>query len=149
MPSKIEGKKVGFIGAGAMAEALAKGFIAKQVVDAKDIWCTAPSQSRIDLFRDFGCNPAASGPEVTLRPLPDWHVASGCSAERSSHLQVVKNVDIIFLAVKPQYVSVVIKECKSSLTSKHVLVSFAAGVPVAALKVRLHTHQLIMTNATP
>jgi len=110
MPSKIDGKKVGFIGAGAMAEALAKGFIAKQVVDAKDIWCTDPSQSRIDLFQDFGCNPAASGPEV------------------------VKNVDIIFLAVKPQYVSVVIKECKSSLTSKHVLVSIAAGIPLAAMK---------------
>lgn len=66
MPTKIEGKRVGFIGAGAMAEALAKGFIAKQVVDAKDIWCTDPSQSRIDLFKEFGCNPAADAVEVSL-----------------------------------------------------------------------------------
>ena len=66
MPSKIEGKRVGFIGAGAMAEALAKGFIAKQVVDAKDIWCNDPSQARVDLFKEFGCNPAADAVEVSL-----------------------------------------------------------------------------------
>ena len=65
MPSEIGGKKVGFIGAGAMAEALAKGFIAKKVVEAKDIWCTDPSQARVDLFKEFGCNPAASSPEVS------------------------------------------------------------------------------------
>lgn len=64
-------------------------------------------------------------------------------------MQVVKNVDIIFLAVKPQYVSVVIKECKSSLTSKHVLVSIAAGIPLAAMKVSIHTHHLIFPTSSP
>lgn len=64
MPSKIDGKKVGFIGAGAMAEALAKGFIAKHVVEAKEVWCTDPSQARVDLFKEFGCNGAASSKEV-------------------------------------------------------------------------------------
>lgn len=40
MPSSSIGKKTGFIGAGNMAEALAQEFIAKQKIEAKDIWCT-------------------------------------------------------------------------------------------------------------
>lgn len=80
MPSKIEGKKVGFIGAGAMAEALAKGFIAKGVVEAKDIWCTDPSQARIDLFKEFGCNAAASGVEVSV------HVSTDATTLRQASL---------------------------------------------------------------
>ena len=60
-------------------------------------------------------------------------------------MQVAKNVDIIFLAVKPQYVSVVIKEVKSALTNKHVLVSIAAGVPLSAMKVDMLFLQLTLT----
>ena len=42
---------------------------------------------------------------------------------------------IIFIAVKPQYVKVVLEEVKSLLTPDHVIVSIAAGVPLAVLKV--------------
>ncbi len=64
MPSKIDGKKVGFVGAGAMAEALARGFVDKKVIESSDIWCCDPSKSRMDVFTEFGANAVKDGPEV-------------------------------------------------------------------------------------
>ena len=49
---------------------------------------------------------------------------------------MAKNSDIIFISVKPQYVSLVIKEFKQHLTDKHVIVSIAAGIPLKVLQVR-------------
>ena len=49
--------------------------------------------------------------------------------------QVVQNSDIVFIAVKPQYVSAVLAEIRPVLADRHVLVSIAAGVTMAALKV--------------
>lgn len=40
---------------------------------------------------------------------------------------------MIFVAVKPQYVSVVLREISPQLTSEHLIVSIAAGVTLAAL----------------
>lgn len=103
-------KPIGFIGAGQMAEALARGFAAKGVASADTMFCFDPSESRKDVFRSFG--------------------ASGCD----SSLDVVKNAKIIFIAVKPQYVRVVLEEVKHILTPEHVIVSIAAGVPLSQLK---------------
>lgn len=64
MPSRIDGKKVGFVGAGAMAEALARGFVDKKVIESSDIWCCDPSKSRMDVFTEFGANAVKDGPEV-------------------------------------------------------------------------------------
>lgn len=49
--------------------------------------------------------------------------------------QVVQSSDIVFIAVKPQYVSVVLHEIRPVLAERHVIVSIAAGVTMAALKV--------------
>ncbi len=50
-------------------------------------------------------------------------------------VQVVKEADIIFLAVKPQFVAPVLKEVRQHLTEKHTIVSIAAGKTLASLKV--------------
>lgn len=49
--------------------------------------------------------------------------------------QVVEKADVIFIAVKPQYVGVVLKEVRGSLRENHTIVSIAAGVTLAQLKV--------------
>ncbi|KAL3153956.1 hypothetical protein ABBQ32_013516 [Trebouxia sp. C0010 RCD-2024] len=110
MPSQIDGRKVGFVGAGAMAEALARGFLDKKVIEAGDIWCCDPSKARMDVFADFGCSNVKNAAEIS------------------------QQVDVIFISVKPQYVGVVIKEMKPHLTSKHILVSIAAGIPLSVMK---------------
>ncbi|CAL5227207.1 g10125 [Coccomyxa viridis] len=106
---KLE-KRVGFIGAGQMAEALARGFISKGVVKASDMIATDPVKARRDVFESFSVKPVISNAEV------------------------VKEADIIFLAVKPQFVAPVLKEVRQHLTEKHTIVSIAAGKTLASLK---------------
>lgn len=64
MPSQIDGRKVGFVGAGAMAEALARGFLDKNVIEAGDIWSCDPSKARMDVFAEFGCSNVKNAAEV-------------------------------------------------------------------------------------
>ena len=49
-------KSVGFIGAGQMAEALARGFIEKGVITASNVHATDIAKSRRDLFQSFGAH---------------------------------------------------------------------------------------------
>lgn len=93
-----------------MAEALARGFVAKGVASADNMYATDPSEARRQVFKDFGVTPCKDSAEV------------------------VSKGRIIFIAVKPQYVKVVLQEVKSQLTPEHVIVSIAAGVPLAVLK---------------
>ena len=55
---------VGFIGAGQMAEALARGLIAKNVVKAADIYATDPMPERKEVFRSFGATAVDTNAEV-------------------------------------------------------------------------------------
>ena len=57
-------EKIGFIGAGMMAEALAKGFVNKGVIQASQVFCHDPSTARQEVFRAMGANPCQSGAEV-------------------------------------------------------------------------------------
>ena len=89
MPSKIDGKKVGFVGAGAMAEALARGFVDRKVVEAQDIWCCDPSKSRTQVFMDFGSHAVKDGTEVSSTNSKSccdsqtWEVVFDVAADRS------------------------------------------------------------------
>jgi pyrroline-5-carboxylate reductase len=103
------GKRIGFIGAGQMAEALARGFVSKGVAVAADIWATDPVAERRDVFAAMGAHAAATNAEV------------------------VENADVIFIAVKPQYVGACLREAAPLLRPDAVVVSIAAGVTLAAL----------------
>ena len=71
---KLE-KRVGFIGAGQMAEALARGFISKGVVKASDMVATDPVAARRDVFESFSVKPVTSNAEVRL----SWRVPDPCT----------------------------------------------------------------------
>lgn len=94
------------MGSGQMAEALARGLIAKGVVTADRMCCSDPSQGRKELFNSLGV------------------------ASYETNIEVVRNADVLFIAVKPQYVSVVLKEARPLLGPNHTIVSIAAGVTV-------------------
>lgn len=106
----LSNKRIGFIGAGQMAEALALGFVNKGSVKASNIYATDINESRKEVFAGFGANACDSNSEV------------------------VSNSDVVFVAVKPQYVSLVLKEVKPVLTQDKVVVSIAAGVTLATLQ---------------
>lgn len=57
-------RRVGFIGAGQMAEALARGFISKGVLDASDIVATDPVAARKEVFQSFDVKAVNSNVEV-------------------------------------------------------------------------------------
>lgn len=61
-------KRIGFIGAGQMAEALARGFIAKGVCRAEHVFATDPVQDRKEVFRSFSTNPVDGNIEVGVLP---------------------------------------------------------------------------------
>lgn len=102
-------RRIGFMGSGQMAEALAKGLINKGVVLPNQICCTDPVPARKELFKGFG------------------------AAAFDTTLEVVHNADVLFVAVKPQYVSAVLTEARPHLTDRHVVVSIAAGITVDKL----------------
>ena len=61
------GKRVGFIGSGQMAEALARGLMEKGMITGDMISCSDPTPARKELFKSFGgwgaCTPRSQGNE--------------------------------------------------------------------------------------
>lgn len=101
-------KKIGFIGSGKMATALAQGLI-------KASFTTADSVVGYDIYegaRDaFKKN---SGGETT-----------------DSLEKLVKESEILFLSVKPQQMVEVLDELSPMIQEKHLVISIAAGIPIS------------------
>ncbi len=102
---------IGFLGAGKMATALAKGFVAAGLTTAKHIVASDP----VDEARKYFSK--ESGAKTT-----------------NSNLEVVCFADVLVLAVKPGNFAELLQEIRGSFTEKHLLISIAAGVPIAKLE---------------
>lgn len=102
-------RRVGFMGSGQMAEALARGLMAKGVVTADKMCCSDPNQGRMDLFKSLGI------------------------ATYETNVEVAQNADVLFVAVKPQYVATVLQEARPFLGPNTTIVSIAAGITVPKL----------------
>ena len=107
----LSGKRVGFIGAGNMGEALIKGLVTAGVVPAKSVLATDVRTERLDeLAREFGIE-----------------VARGNTA-------LVRDVDVVVLAVKPQIMDAVVTEIAPVVTRATLLISIAAGISTARIR---------------
>lgn len=100
---------VGFIGAGRMATALAKGLIEAGRVAPERV-------SASDLFA-----PAREA----------FAQQTGVTAIESNEA-VVKASDVVVLAVKPQQMSAVLSGLADDFDSRHLVISIAAGIPISA-----------------
>lgn len=98
-------KRIGFLGAGQMATALAKGFLEAGII-------TTDSLIASDLFE-------------TARERFSEITGSQTSDDNE---QVVANSDVLILAVKPQNVIEVLTPLKGKVTEDHLVISIAAGV---------------------
>jgi len=111
-PSQMAAKlTIGFLGAGKMATALAKGFIRGGLTSAKQILASDPSERACAGFRK----------ETDSRTT-------------ASNIEVVDFAEVIFLSVKPDQAINVLAEIRDRFTDKHLLISIAAGVPLAKLE---------------
>lgn len=102
---------IGFLGAGKMGTALARGFIHAGLVKAGQIMANDPVEAAQTSFgRETGAKLGKSNAEVT------------------------KFADVLLLAVKPDQVAGVLAEIRNHFSKKHLLISIAAGVPLARLE---------------
>ena len=105
---------IGFLGAGKMAAALARGFVRAGLVTARQIIASDPSEAaRAAFAKEVGAKTTASNPEVA------------------------NFADVLVLAVKPDQVSTVLADVRDHFTAKHCLISIAAGMPLAKLEAGL------------
>jgi len=94
-----------------MATALARGFIRAKLA--------APGQI------------IASDPVAAARTAFAKETEAKAAA---SNAEVVQSAQIVFLAVKPDQVASVLSEVRTDFTNDHLLLSIAAGVPIAKLE---------------
>jgi pyrroline-5-carboxylate reductase len=107
---------IGFLGAGKMAAALARGFVRAGLLTARQVIASDPSEAaRAAFAKEVGAKTTASNPEVA------------------------KFADVLVLAVKPDQVSTVLADVRDHFTAKHCLISIAAGMPLAKLEAGLGT----------
>jgi pyrroline-5-carboxylate reductase len=105
---------IGFLGAGKMAAALAKGVIASGIVKPAQIKASDPVAAAREAFT--GETRASAG---------------------ESNLDVVKFASALVVAVKPGNVNDLMNEIRENFTSGHLLISIAAGVPIARFETAL------------
>ncbi len=106
--------KIGFLGAGKMATALAQGFINAKLVTAKQLFAADPFDAARKHFA------AATGAKTA-----------------TANLEVAKAANVLILATKPDQVVGALAEISSAFTKNHLVISIAAGVTLAKLEAAL------------
>jgi pyrroline-5-carboxylate reductase len=115
-------KRLGFIGVGNMGEALVKGLIASKAASPAQIRVSARRAERVaELEKTYGVKGA-------------------------SNAEVARESDVLVLAVKPQILDRVLREISPDVTRDKLIVSVAAGVPIAAIERRLHPPMRIVRS---
>jgi len=107
-------KKIGFIGAGNMAEALIRGLLRTGRHAPADLWASDQVDSQ-------------------TRRLKRAHKVDVTRDNRA----IVRQSQTIILAVKPQAMAAVLEEIRSEVTPKKLFVSIAAGFPLRRLETGL------------
>ena len=102
---------IGFLGAGKMATALARGLIRAKLAEADQIFASDPVPAARTAFAKD-----TAGKVV------------------ETNVEVVRSAKVLFLAVKPDQVAAVLAEVRELFSNEHLLVSIAAGVPIAKLE---------------
>mgnify|MGYP005848985215 CR=1 FL=1 len=110
----LQGRRIGFIGAGNMAEALVRGLLQAGLFRPQDISASDIKEERLRLFKEgFGVQTFEDNAEVA------------------------KRAEILLLAVKPQDMGSVLKGLAPFIDETKILISIAAGVPIAFIDEKL------------
>jgi pyrroline-5-carboxylate reductase len=107
----LKGLRIGFLGGGAMAEALLTGLLRTGLVAPSDIFISDINDDRLAQLRQKqGVNTAID------------------------NRAVVNEADVVILAVKPHIASAVLKEIASAAKPSQTFISIAAGVSISLVE---------------
>lgn len=107
----LNNKKICIIGTGNMGEALVSGLVGSGSSSPGKIICTDVREAKLKAIeKEYGVKTT------------------------TSNLEAVMKSDIVIYAVKPQIMAAVIKETVEKLDMSKLVISIAAGVPMAALE---------------
>ncbi len=121
----LQEKKIGFIGSGNMGEALVSGLVLSKATRPENIICSDIDQELLDTIKE------------------KYGVYTTCD-----NVEVVHQSDIIVYATKPQILGMVLKETAPALDDEKLVISIAAGVPLAAIAIGLQK-KLRLIRAMP
>lgn len=107
-------KKIGFIGGGNMAEALTSGLVLSGAALPQNIICS----------------------DIREEPLLNLKEKYGVRTT-TDNLEVARCAEILIYATKPQILATVLKETAEVLDKSKLIISIAAGVPLAAIEAGL------------
>jgi pyrroline-5-carboxylate reductase len=111
MEFMLKDKKISIIGTGNMGEALVSGLISSASSSPENIICTDIRAHKLESVKNkYGV--------TTL----------------TENIKAVEDSEIIIYAVKPQIISAVLKETAPFLDMSKLVISIAAGVPLAAIE---------------
>ncbi|WP_163329480.1 pyrroline-5-carboxylate reductase [Desulfurobacterium thermolithotrophum] len=103
--------RVGFIGGGNMAEAFIDAFINGEFLLPNQVFVSDINRERLKYLEEkYGIKTFSSNIEVSI------------------------NSDIIFLAVKPQIMSSILREIAETISPTQIIVSMAAGYPIKKIE---------------
>src|SRR5512136_252363 len=108
------GKSIAFLGSGNMAEALLKGLLGAKVAAAQEVICTDARPERLA--------------ELAER----YRVRTG-----SDNRAAAREASTLILSVKPQVLRGVLEEIAPVVDGTKLVISIAAGVPIAAIERKL------------
>ncbi len=114
--------RIGFMGAGRMATALARGLVQAGTVSATGIVASDPSEDARRIFE---------------QAVPDARVAADNAAN-------VAHADVVFLAIKPQQMGEALAAIREALEPNSLVVSIAAGITIQRIAEGLPKGQRIV-----
>lgn len=117
----MPGQRIAFVGAGQMAQALVRGFVAGELVEAANVVFFDPAEG------------AAAG---FLRQAPKA-IRAGSNAEAA------EGAETVILAVKPQTMPLAMEQLRAAGAQGKLFISIAAGVTLAKLASGLGTERVI------
>jgi pyrroline-5-carboxylate reductase len=110
-PGVADKLTIGFLGGGKMAAALAKGILSAGLVKAGQIRASDP-----------------------LAPARSAFAGQTGARTTDSNIAVARFARVLVLAVKPGNMAGLLREIRPAVTRGHLLISIAAGVPIAKLE---------------
>jgi len=121
----LKDKKIGIIGTGNMGEALIDGLAHSRSAVPENILCTDIRKDKLkEMQEKYGVVP------------------------KKNNLELATEADIVIYAIKPQIMASILTETANCLDMSKLIISIAAGVPLAAIEAHLDK-ELRLIRAMP